>query len=97
VKLYVLIRNDLSKSQKTVQGIHAVAQILLSKKDVSWNNGHVICLRVTDELELKTYISKAKELKLDCDFFREPDIGNEITAVAILSSSGEIFKDLVLL
>ena len=99
MKLYVLIRNDLSRSQKTVQGIHATAQVLLYKnswKDF-WGNGHVVCLKVQNEEELKDYILKAKELNLCYDFFKEPDINNAITSVAIFSEKDDLFKDLTLL
>lgn len=35
-KLYVIVRNDLSKSQKTVQAVHAAAEFLLKRELDGW-------------------------------------------------------------
>ena len=91
LKLYILVRNDLSKSQQAVQAGHAVAEHLIKRPDTQWDNGTLVYLKVRNEHELLTWHSK-----LDCIGFREPDRGDEMTALAI-ASTGEEFKTLRLL
>ena len=52
IKLYVLVRNDLSRSQKIVQGIHAATELVLQNKHAAWDNGTLVCLKVADEQDL---------------------------------------------
>ena len=86
-KLYVVVRKDLSKSQQAVQGGHALAEYVLRNRDTDWDNGTLVYLGIRDESEL---ISLTK--KLDCDrichiSFREPDIGDQMTAIASLGNN----------
>lgn len=92
-KLYVLIRNDLkSASYKAVQAGHAVAQYILEHPDQTWNNHTLVYLTVKNEYSLKMW-----EKKLDkYSKFYEPDINNEMTAIACQDKE-ELFKNLDLL
>ena len=92
-KLYVLVRKDLRKSQQAVQAGHAIAEYLLTKKDVDWYNGTLVYLQVQDEDELFKWFCRYSE---DAVGFREPDMGGQITAMAVVSY-GEEFKKLKLL
>ena len=89
MKLYVLIRNDLSKSQQGVQGAHAVAEWVKEwwiGEDDEWDNT-LVFLRSTD-------INKDFRFFYDSDTFYEvepfyePDLDDEMTAFAILGSEG---------
>jgi hypothetical protein len=40
-------------------------------------------LSVDNEIELLALSKKAFELGIECSIFREPDIGNEVTAIAL--------------
>lgn len=91
-KLYVLVRKDLPKNYQAVQAGHAVAEYLLKNPKTKWNNGTLVYLQVQDEYELKKWMSKIN----NSICFREPDINNEITSIAVLST-GEIFSNLKLL
>lgn len=85
MKLYVLIRSDLSKSQQAVQGGHALAEFLLFHKDSEWKNGTLVYLK-SSEWDLYNWIEIA--IKEDANYvaFYEPDLNNEITALAILGT-----------
>ncbi len=74
-----------------VQGGHAVAQYIMENPFSEWKNNYLIYL--------KSDIGKVMG-KLDClgipyTIFREPDLDNRVTAIAVLDNR-EIFKRLKL-
>jgi len=83
-KLYVLVRKDLPVSYIAVQAGHAVAEWLLH--DQRWRNETLIYLGVKDEKELLHWIDKLDFKDIKYVKFREPDIGNQLTAIAILGN-----------
>jgi hypothetical protein len=96
MKMYVLVRKDLSKSQQAVQGGHAVAEYLLNYKDIVWNNGILVYLVVQSEQDLIKWERKLRQLDVQYESFREPDIGHEMTAIATVTSD-HLFKNEMLL
>ena len=88
-RLYVLVRNDLSRSQQDVQAGHAVAQWMLDHSQEAkeeWGNGTIVYLTIKDEVQL---VEVAKDLLIGnagrvTSYFREPDIENQMTALACL-------------
>lgn len=79
MKLYVIVRRDLSTSQQAVQTGHALAQLLLTQK-IGWKNGTLVYLSVRDEATLRKVFDK-----LPCKkkaFFEEPYWQNQMTAIA---------------
>jgi peptidyl-tRNA hydrolase len=98
MKLYVLVRTDLSKSQQAVQAGHAVAEWLLHSPDRSeWNNGTLVYLPVKNEKDLKYTVTKLEKNGENVTVFREPDIGDKMTAIASLVQKPEMFKNIELL
>ena len=95
MKLYVIVRKDLSLSQRAVQAGHALAQYLLdgSKK---WKNETLIYLGVKGLPQLLTLKRKLDNQKIDYVIFHEPDINNEPTAIAS-DEDCEIFSKINLL
>ena len=65
MKLYVIVRNDLSQSQKSVQAGHAIAEFLLHRQ-TEWDNGTLVILGVDNkqELEKLTYKLNMKDKAL---------------------------------
>lgn len=57
-----------------------------------WKNEYLVYLYA----DLDKWINRFVELGLDFSLFREPDVGNKITAIAI-ESDGKIFKNLKLI
>lgn len=92
MKMYVLVRKDLTKAQQAVQGGHALAEFLLNHP-TSWKNWTLVYLGVKNELQLEKWIYKLKKFDIDAAIWREPDMNNEITAIATYSKKG-VFKSL---
>ena len=95
-KLYVMVRTDLSVSQQAVQAGHAVAEILLQGQQEDWDNGTLVYLGVSSEEELEKQIFRLERKGIPFSIFREPDIGNQITAIAAVHE-GRAFSNIKLL
>lgn len=94
-RLYVLVREDLGLSYAGVQAGHAVAQHLLEYPEL-WRNQTLVYLRVKDEKKLIEWRDRLIVRGIPYAIFREPDLLNEATALAVLSD-GTLFKNLKLL
>jgi peptidyl-tRNA hydrolase len=85
--LYVIIRKDLSIAQQMMQGAHAAIEFQHEHPEIAklWNehSKYLVFLSVENESELEKYIQKFEYKMLKYSVFREPDIGDEITAVAV--------------
>lgn len=85
-RLYVLVNKKLAPVYGCVQGGHAVAQFMLENPNQKWNNEFLIYLYAdTDK-----WADKLRKYSI----FREPDLNNSITAIAVQDDSGELFKNL---
>ena len=89
--MYVIVRKDLSFPQKAVQSAHAAieaARTFIPSKnheeniDCLDNHPHLIICEVRDEKKLKSTEKKLKENGIRYRMFIEPDIGDQITAIA---------------
>ena len=80
--MYVLVRNDLSTAQQAVQACHAAIES--SRKYLKPTDEHpsVILCSIKSENKLLSYSEKFKADGVDHVVFREPDIGNQATALA---------------
>lgn len=97
MKLYVLVRKDLSTSYRAVQAGHAVAEFLLNgPRNHSWSNGILIYLGVENEAQLKCWVDRLSLKGIPISQFREPDIDNQLTAIATVAEDKH-FKSLQLL
>ena len=81
-KLFVTIRKDLSHSQRAVQAGHAVAQYMLNCPNSSWKNQTLIYLGVKGLTQLENLKMKLRLRGTKFVEFKEPDIGNQTTAIA---------------
>lgn len=91
-RLYVLISNKLDSVYGCVQGGHAVAQWLLDHPNQSWNNSYLIYVSA----DIDKWKERLDILSLDYTEFKEPDLNNQITALAVLNNE-KIFKKLKLI
>ena len=93
-RLYVLVSNELPPIYGAVQGGHAIAQWMLEHSDNPvWKNDTVVYLSCDIEKMLCLLEDE------DISIFREPDIGNVITSIAVISNerNKRLFKKLKLL
>lgn len=85
-KLRVVSRRDLSIAYQAVQSGHAAIdfqhQHPVEAKEWHKQSNYLAFLTVADEAELIKLISKAIVLGVKHTVFREPDLDNQITAVA---------------
>lgn len=82
MKLYVIVRKDLSISQRAVQAGHAVAEFLLRGPFSRWSNGTLIYLGVKGLNQLENIKRKFDDKNIHYIEFKEPDLNNETTAIA---------------
>jgi peptidyl-tRNA hydrolase len=85
--LYVITRKDLSPGQQAVQSMHALRQFVADhpEQDKNWfeKSNYLSLLSVDDESALHKLIEKAAEHNVRFSIFREPDIGDRVTAIAL--------------
>jgi len=91
--LYILIRQDLPSGVRAVQAGHALAEYLLKYKSLTWSNGTLVYLGVSNEDSLLEWERDLKVSSVDYSMFREPDFDGQATALAVLGMS-EKFKRL---
>ena len=82
MKLFVIVRKDLSISQRAVQAGHAVADYMLHSSFSRWNNETLIYLGVKGLHQLENLKRKFENEDIEYIEFREPDLNNEVTAIA---------------
>lgn len=95
MKMYVIVGKDLSHPQRAVQAGHALAKYLLEKKS-DWTNGTLVYLGVDQiaDLDLLSSLLDIEDKEHVC--FKEPDIGDQVTAIACLGTN-KILKRIPLL
>ena len=86
-KLRVITRRDLPLPVQAVQSGHAGIQFQHEHPELAkiWyhKSNYLIFLSTENELELKKLINKANSNNIKISIFREPDLNNEITAIAL--------------
>ncbi len=90
------MRKDLTDSQRAVQAGHAVAEYLVHSPLSVWRNETLIYLGAKGLKDLKNLTRKLDFNDVNYTEWREPDLNNEITAIASDIDS-PIFKKLNLL
>lgn len=89
MKLYVIVRSDLSFPQKAVQAGHGVAEWILDNPQVTDWNKTLVYLTADDIYGIK---DRLEMRGINFSSFYEPDIGNELTSLACLGSNSIVKK-----
>ena len=86
-KLYLITRRDIAPGYQAVQSCHAIRQFTAEHPDVDaeWfkESNFLALLSVENEIELMRLLVQASDAKLRWAAFREPDVGGQITAIAL--------------
>lgn len=86
-KLIVITRKDLNPAVQAVQSAHAAIDFQHQYPSLAkaWHqtSNYLIFLGSEDETHLSTFLSKAIDRGIKHTVFREPDLNNEITAIAL--------------
>ncbi len=95
-KLYLVTRKDIAPGYQAVQACHAMRQFTEDHPEIDQQwfkvSNYLCLLSVKNEEELYSLVCKAKSLDIKVSVFREPDIENQITAIAL--APGEKSKEL---
>lgn len=85
--LYVITRKDLSPGYQAVQSTHAALDFLMEHREAgaTWHaESNFLCLlSVPDEASLEQLAQEAQRKCIRFTIFREPDIDNQVTAIAL--------------
>lgn len=83
----MITRQDISSGYQAVQSIHAAIQFNFEHPEVSqeWfkTSNYLGLLSVADETALKLLADEAQQHGIRYSIFKEPDIGDQITAIAL--------------
>jgi hypothetical protein len=83
----VITRSDMSPGYQAVQSMHALRQFIAEHPEIDkrWfeQSNYLGLLSVKNEQELVHLIEQARHHGICFAVFREPDIDNEITAIAL--------------
>jgi len=83
----VITRSDLDPGYQAVQSMHALRQFTAEHPEVDrqWfeQSNYLGLLSVANEIELQDLISMAVQQDIKFSIFREPDIEDQITAIAL--------------
>lgn len=86
-KLYIITRSDLAPGVRAAQLCHGMRQWSAEKPeaDKEWfeKSNTLVLLEVADEAELLKLAERASADGVACVSFREPDMNNALTAIAI--------------
>lgn len=101
-KLYIVTRRDLHPGLQAAQVAHAAFQFGYEHRPLAaqWltESNFLIILSVENEVALKERGFAAEELNLPVTWFREPDLEDSLTAIAVAPSPAtvELMSDLPL-
>ncbi len=86
-KLYIIVRKDISAGDILAQACHCAIEFSLEHHLItkSWHDisNYIVILEIQNEIELINLIQKASDKKINFSLFREPDMDNQITAIAL--------------
>lgn len=97
-KLYLVVRADLPPAQQAVQAAHALQAFNLCHPSTTarWvaESNTLALLEVDDEAALCELACRADFFGVECAQFREPDLGDSLTALALSPDGKRLVRGL---
>lgn len=91
----IIVNEDLKPGYKVVQSAHALADFAVKFENEfkQWQLGsNYLCCLETSGRRLEDLMNELDYRKIKYQEFREPDIGNQITAIAVEALNRDIHK-----
>lgn len=99
-RLYLIVRRDLEPGARAAQLCHALREwvSVCPVDDAAWysSSNTLVLLEAEDEPALARLREKAEDRGVPVAAFREPDLGDSVTAIAIGPSGRRLVRDLPL-
>lgn len=99
-KLYLVTRSDLPPGSQAVQAAHAMREFAAQypELDKLWyeRSNYLALLSVPDERALSRLLNRARGRLIPAVGFREPDLSESLTAVALASKAKGLVRRLPL-
>lgn len=90
-KLIIITRSDLEPGAQAVQSSHAAIQFIYDHPEIAkqWYNvsNYLVLLSVKNQKELLDLVDIFNQRGIHISKFYEPDLGNELTSIAIEPTS----------
>lgn len=97
-KLYIVTRKDISPGYQAVQSCHALRLFTEEHPEVDklWyeNSNYIALLSVDDEQTLYHLVQKANIKGYKVSVYKEPDVNDAITAIALEPASKNLVRKL---
>lgn len=100
-KLFIVVRSDLIPGLQAAQACHALREFgaVHPEIDVDWysNSKTLVLLSVPTESDLKRLAARAEEKQVPLALNYEPDLGGEMTSIALSPGAKKLVRGLPLL
>lgn len=100
-KLYIIVRNDLAPGLQAAQACHALREFVSAHPEIDavWHadSKTLVLLGVPTESDLKELATRAEGRGVPLALNYEPDLGGELTAVALAAGAKKLVNTLPLL
>lgn len=99
-RLYLVVRSDLPAGQQAVQACHVLREFIEHYPDTDreWfeESNTLVLLNAPDEVALTKLFDKARHRGVQAVTFREPDLDDSVTSIALAPAGHRLCRRLPL-
>lgn len=99
-KIYIIVRNDIAPGLQAAQACHALREFAAEHPEIEarWfrESNNIVILQIESEERLLALVARAEATGTPYAAFREPDLGNALTALSIGPSGHRLVSSLPL-